>query len=383
MLQSRRAISNGVAAAAVTVLVIMAGVSATLYATKNPQTVTSTAVSTRAVTSTVVSSVTSTVVSTSTLPAPPTAARVQMLTRVNVPLAIPLGHGFARDGDVFFITTEASDQALANSLTDKTGFKVTFAPNIAKAPASAVAKIYVFTSGIKGTGYLGFQPEVFDSVPGDSGYSPAWKVEQVTWNAGATPQVLKSDNEIEAAQSAGQLTVAEPGIVVNCPIIKWPGGSLPLLTQPMTDQTAYGSAQVVSIDTNAMKVTFRAHRGWGPDGQTIYYIATEASDKDAAKGLGITYAPKLKNMSGSPAQSPLYQFSNGITGSGPLGFQAGIGATVPGQQAYSPFWTIQAITWNTPADAVILESTIDISAVRNSIGIQSGPIVNCAFLSLS
>ena len=357
----RTGVSNSVFTASVVSLVIIASAGFGLYATKSPQ------------------SVTPTVTSSQTTQ----ALRVQMLVRVNVPITIPLGHGFAKGGDVFFITTEASDSGLASAISDRTGFKVAFAPSIAKAPESALAKVFVFTNGISGTGYLGFQPEVFDSLPGDASYSPAWRVVQVTWSSGATPSMLKSSQEVQAAQSAGQLQATESGNVVNCPIVKWPSGSLPLETQPVTDQTAYGSAQVLSIDTSAMKVTFRAHKGWGPDGHTIYYIVTDVSDKGSASGLGVNYAPKLGNLSGTPALSPLFQFSNGITGSGPAGFQAGIGATVPGQQAYSPFWTIQFITWKDPATAVILESLNDIAAEKDSTTVQTGPVVNCPFLPLA
>jgi hypothetical protein len=353
---SRSGVSSVVFTAVTVLLVIVAGIGYGLYGTQAPRSITST-------------------ISVQQNP-------VQLLARVNVPITIPLSHGFAKSSDVFFITTEASDSALAQSLSSETGFKVSFAPLIAKAPQSALSVIYVFTNGLKGDGYLGFQSEVFDSAPGDSNYSPAWKVTQVTWNSGSTPTLLKSTQDISTAQAASQLSVKDTGAVVNCPIVKWAGGSLPLETQPVTDQTAYGSAQVLSIDTNAMKVTFRAHRGWGPDGHTIYYIVTDVSDKDAAKGLGITYAPKLQNLSGTGALSPLYQFANGISGSGPLGFQAGIGATVPGQDAYSPFWSIQAISWKDPAKAVILESVTDIGAVRDSITIQAGPVVNCPFLTL-
>src|SRR2546428_2041841 len=108
-----------------------------------------------------------------------------------------------------------------------------------------------------------------------------------------------------------------------------------------------------------------------------------AFGKGCGSRLGCNFPPKLGNLTGSPALSPLYQFSNGINGSGPLGFQAGIGATVPGQPAYSPFWSIQVITWKDGAKAVILESVNDIGAERDSITIQTGPVVNCPFLSLS
>jgi hypothetical protein len=38
----------------------------------------------------------------------------------------------------------------------------------------------------------------------------------------------------------------------------------------------YGEGQVTKIDIENMVATFVAHRGWDPDGSTIYYIVTDA-----------------------------------------------------------------------------------------------------------
>ena len=50
--------------------------------------------------------------------------------------------------------------------------------------------------------------------------------------------------------------------------------------------SAYGGGQVLNIDTKKMQVTFVGHRGFAPNGSTIYYIATDASVKNVADALG-------------------------------------------------------------------------------------------------
>jgi hypothetical protein len=94
------------------------------------------------------------------------------LTETNLPVTIPLTRGFADESEVFYISTEASDEGLAGHLTNITGFRVVYTPALANTPASTLASIYAFSNGIEGEGPLGFQPNVADSQPGDPKYSP-------------------------------------------------------------------------------------------------------------------------------------------------------------------------------------------------------------------
>jgi hypothetical protein len=61
-------------------------------------------------------------------------------------------------------------------------------------------------------------------VPGKEGYRPLQAVNQVTWQEGAEARKLSSVEEIQAAGAAGEVSLARPGIVVNMPILSWPGG---------------------------------------------------------------------------------------------------------------------------------------------------------------
>jgi hypothetical protein len=64
------------------------------------------------------------------------------------------------------------------------------------------------------------QLAVFGSEPGEKNYSPLWSETILTWKAGATPVVLKSDTQINAVEKKGTLTERDAHVVLNCPIIK-------------------------------------------------------------------------------------------------------------------------------------------------------------------
>ncbi|MGI0041184.1 MAG: DUF7482 domain-containing protein, partial [Nitrosopumilaceae archaeon] len=182
------------------------------------------------------------------------------------------------------------------------------------------------------------------------------------------------------------LTVTPSGFVVNCPFVKWDGGSLQVRKdKTLTDDTPYGAGQVLDIDIEKMQVTFVAHRGFGPDGSTIYYIATDASKQDVADMLGVVFAERTGATLLSGASSDLYVFTNGIKGTGPMGFQASIGSTNTGDEFYSPMWRIQAATWADPesADFLTMTSQITSAASKGALSTEvAGVVVNCPFVKL-
>ena len=135
----------------------------------------------------------------------------------------PLVQGYYEEEQVWFIHTEASDPGVADMLTMMMGPEVWLVPELADAPPSMLARVYVFSNGVSGMGPFGFQPDVFDAVPGDAAYQPLRRVLLVEWSASEAREIT-SVAQIEAAEAAGEITVSEPGIVVNLPILKWPGG---------------------------------------------------------------------------------------------------------------------------------------------------------------
>ncbi|MFL6413523.1 MAG: hypothetical protein ACJ71K_20070 [Nitrososphaeraceae archaeon] len=138
----------------------------------------------------------------------------------NSSISIQLSKGYVNGKIAFFIATDASDNQIALSITNNTGFKVNYAPNLALTPESARQQGYVFINGIKTSeSPMGFQLGVASALPGENGYSPLNQVNFVKWNANTTPRILKSAAEIMTAESNGELIVAKTNIVINSPAV--------------------------------------------------------------------------------------------------------------------------------------------------------------------
>src|SRR5438552_5656026 len=69
-------------------------------------------------------------------------------------------------------------------------------------------------------GLPGGQPfiSVIDAIPGD-GFNPIWEEVQVNFTPGHTPRQLFSDDEVEAALNAGEITLTFTGEVYWCPVV--------------------------------------------------------------------------------------------------------------------------------------------------------------------
>ena len=137
---------------------------------------------------------------------------------------LPAGMAYAEGKEIYFIHTEASDAGVATLLTDMMSSPVLLVPSLAETPASALADVYVFENGLAGEGPLGFQPDVFNYPPGTEGYSPLRRLNVVTWADASLARLLKSETEVMAALAADQLSIAQPGVVINMPFVVWDGG---------------------------------------------------------------------------------------------------------------------------------------------------------------
>lgn len=137
---------------------------------------------------------------------------------------LPAGKAWAEGKEIFFVHTETSSPDIAKLLTDMMASPVIYVPALANVPANALAQVYVFENGLKGKGPFGFQGDVFDAPPGTAGYSPLRNVNAVKWADPAKARELKSVAEITAAQKANEVTIAQPGVIVNMPFVVWDGG---------------------------------------------------------------------------------------------------------------------------------------------------------------
>lgn len=141
---------------------------------------------------------------------------------------LPAVAGYAGGQAVAFVHTEASDPHVAAMLGQMMDSPVLVVLQLADAPNDARGAVFVFSNGVEPDGPrgpFGFQPDVFDSIPGDAGYRPLRRIHLVSWSAGVTPRLLRSADEIVAAERAGELTIEMSSTVVNMPMIRWPGGS--------------------------------------------------------------------------------------------------------------------------------------------------------------
>ena len=137
---------------------------------------------------------------------------------------LPAGKAYADGKEIYFVHTEVSDPDIAKLLSDMMTSPVLYVPSLAQVPDEVLANVYVFENGLTGMGPLGFQADVFDNPPGTDGYSPLRRLNVVTWVDPAKAVMFTSVDEIIAAQDAGDVKIAQPGVVVNMPFVVWDGG---------------------------------------------------------------------------------------------------------------------------------------------------------------
>lgn len=136
-------------------------------------------------------------------------------------VALPLLSGWYDGNVVFYITTDVSQKEMAGAAG------ANYVPRLRhalRAPepgqASAVDRVYKVLNFDQGS--------VFPSAPRrkggadgdtDTEYTPFWVVYQVSWLAGSTPHLLRSEQEISDAEEKKLVRIEATDIVVNCPIL--------------------------------------------------------------------------------------------------------------------------------------------------------------------
>lgn len=269
----------------------------------------------------------------------------------------------------YYIRTDASDQTFAQEN------KLVFVPllNAALSAEGATSKLYTFENPAEE------QFPVLSHVPTDEAYSPAWHVHQVTFNGTAT--LLDSEAAIRDAEAAGDVTVEALPLVVNHPLVKWPGGELPVDTELVS---YLGTGPLISApNTEAMRVTFKLHQCY-PGSR---YIVTDTSAAPMAPMMGIAPAPVTDSLRGVGATDEIWVFGNGIEGSGVMGFQPAIFDHAAGNAVWSPFWDHFTAVWNDEADAVVVTSSEQLRQLVDSGALEifngtpdthpTGFVVNC------
>jgi len=121
----------------------------------------------------------------------------------------PAFHGYYDGHKDTYLNTDVSSKTEARMM------HINYAPVLKSVPLKAAPEIYL----VQGKAAAG-QLAVFGSEPGESSYSPIWKETILSWKAGATPVLIKSDTQVDKLEKKGMLTEHATSIRLNCPIIK-------------------------------------------------------------------------------------------------------------------------------------------------------------------
>lgn len=233
----------------------------------------------------------------------------------------------------YHIRTDASDASFARRVG------LVHVPKLAAAiNAAATADYYVFRNPASG------QLPVVSTVPGRPDFTPAYRISRVSFRG--SPVRLVSARQVRDAASGGRVTITATQTVVNYPVVKWPGGELPV----DRERTAYlGGGQLLSRpDVEKREVTFKLQQCFPGE----WYIVTDTSASPMAPMMRIVASPKTHPLTQAGATAKILVFGGGVKGPGPMGFQPSIVDSLPGNPVWSPFWDHFTFTWvdgRTPA----------------------------------
>jgi hypothetical protein len=260
-----------------------------------------------------------------------------------------------------YVSTDASDPDVAAA------FNANYSPALAN--VTAPVTIYAVTNFAQGN-IVPTAPSPAGAGNTSQSYSPLWQVSMVTWTAGATPQLLRSEQDVLAMQRAGNVTIAKTNIIVNCPIV-WTmqGGALPGTAVTMMSGAKAGATAAVAT----MPLTV----GWF-NGQHVLYVSPDASDAGAG-GPDANFSPLLGRSANTNAVVPIYTVTNFKQGNiiptapnptGPKSTSLG----------YSPLWQVNMVTWKTGMTPSLLRSGDDVQAALAAGKVtvtKTNIIVNC------
>jgi hypothetical protein len=236
-----------------------------------------------------------------------------------------LREGLYEGQPVYFIRTDGSDEGFCN----ENG--LAWAPLLLGAEEGPQLSntLYTFEDG---------RPPVMQSIPGQEDFLSLFQIVPVS-GPGAGGD-FGSAAEIEDAVGAGDVTLSPSNIYVNYPVVKWPGGELPV----DDDLTSYlGTGQLLEpVDTAGMTVKMKLHEGF-PGSR---YIVTDTSQVELAPDvMHIAQAAASGALAQHNAVDEVFVFANGLPGSGVLGFQPAVFGSTVDSRIWSPFWDHFTVEW--------------------------------------
>lgn len=264
-------------------------------------------------------------------------------------------HPAVVDGEeAWYVRTDASDEAYAQ----REG--LVFVPKIGGlASAGFAGDAFLFTNGVDG------QPTVLSSEPGREDYGPAWRINEVTWQASS--KLLESATDVRAAADAGDLSIATADVVANMPVVMWSGGGMPI----DADLVEYlGGGQLIEApDTAGGSALFKLHECF----QGSRYIVADTSAPPMAEGMQIVGSPRLGGASDAGATGRVNVFMGGIDGSGPMGGQPSVFDSSAGDPSWSPYWDHMTYVWEEGADARVLTNESEVHEARDAGELEEFP----------
>lgn len=279
--------------------------------------------------------------------------------------------GFHRGTRAYFIRTDASNKDFA----DANG--LVFVPLLIAAQnlPGIASRIYLFDNG------SAEQLPVLSTMPSQEDYSPIWQIHTVTTDQ---KTVYSSVEELQAAESAGEVTIAPESIYVNYPVVKWEGGELPV---DEGKEGYLGGGQLLEpVDVEAMTVTFKLHECF----PSSRYIVTDTSAAPMAPMMSIAASAPLQKLleeESAPGTDKIWVFANGIEGSGVMGFQPAIFGNRAGDPVWSPLWNHFTLRWNEEISPRVLRSADEVRAALDTGDVAqfngtpdthpNGFVVNC------
>ena len=289
-----------------------------------------------------------------------------LLSRSNVPAMIPMHKGIHNGNEILYIITDASDKDYVKNISEKQKWNIQLSKSIKDISENNFQKIFIFKNGIKGDGIFGFQNEIFSNTPEQSDYTALGTVIEVTWKPGQNKITFESALDVIDAEKSGRIKFNETNVIVNVPQIKWSDNQMTIRSdKQINNKIPFSGGQIIEINEDELFVTFVAHRSWDSDGKTIYYIVTDATPIGPAKLMGVVHSPTLSNLLTHSSVTDLFQFKNGIKGSGSLGFQPEISSSSSNEENYNPISKIYHIEWHNSKLAEILQTKSDIDSFDN------------------
>ena len=286
-----------------------------------------------------------------------------LLSRANVPVVIPMHKGIHNENEILYIITDASDKDYVNTISEKQEWNIQLSKSIKDIPETNFQKIFIFKNGIKGDGIFGFQNEIFSNTPEQSDYTALGSIIEVTWKPGQNKITFQSALDVIDAEKSGRIKFNETNVIVNVPQIKWSDGQMTIRSdKQISNNMPFSGGQIIEINEDELFVTFVAHRSWDLGGKTIYYIVTDVTPIGPAELMGVVYSPTLSNLLTHSSVTDIFQFKNGIKGSGSLGFQPEIFSSTSNEKSYSPISKIYVIEWHNSELAQILQTKSDIDS---------------------